>query len=103
VLLTGGRRLLVRNFIINNASPFTQSNTRKLDRYTYKIYLGKRWVPTDTFSIRNVRLNGGFVGDKCCACYENTQKEITLDGQRFDLNNPNRGGTSDTVLLSRRP
>jgi len=101
VLLTDGRRRLVQTFIINNAAPFTQSGTRKLDAYTYKIYLGKRRVPTDSFLLKDVLVDGGFEGDGCCSCYQNTQKELTLDGQRFDL--ANRENLPDTVLLSRRP
>ncbi|MBC8084148.1 MAG: hypothetical protein H7Z21_13150 [Hymenobacter sp.] len=101
VLLTGSRLNFVRTFTINNAQPFPQSGTRKLDQYDYEIYLGRRRAATTRFVIDTVRVLDQIVGNGCCACNVNTRKELTLNGQYIDLTDPDGQDRPDTVQLGR--
>ena len=53
------RRQLVPEVVLNNAQPFAQSGTRKLDQYTYEIYLGTRRAPTTRYALTQVQLRDG--------------------------------------------
>ncbi len=99
VALVGGRRNLVQTVVINNAVPFPQSGTRKLDQYDYKIYLGARRMPRKSFQITNVVVEDEFVSDGCCTCNENLRKELTVDGRFYNLSDPEDQVVE--VLLSR--
>ncbi len=102
VVLTARANSVVQTVVINNTRPFVQSGTRKLDQYDYKIYLGRRREPTDSFLVREVQVKDEFVGDGCCSCNVNTRKELTLNGQYFDLTDPDGQDRSDTVALNRQ-
>ena len=102
VLLTGGRSLFVSSFLINNGTPFGQSGTRKLDQYTYKIYLGRRRAPKDSFVLKDIQIEDRFAGDGCCTCNLNTRKDLRVDGQYFNLTDPNGNDRLDTLILNRQ-
>lgn len=99
IRLTGGRRPIVQTVVINNNQPFVQSGSRKLDEYTYKIYLGARKAPTDSFVVSNIRLLDDIEGNGCCSCNINIDKRLTVNsGPELDLSKE----LPDTVLLSRK-
>ncbi|HEX8425079.1 hypothetical protein [Hymenobacter sp.] len=102
VAITGGRRDYVQTVLINNNTPFPQSSSRKLNGYRYKIYVGTRKAPTDTFSITNVVLNDTTEADGCCSCNANVRKNLRVNGQFFDLADPSGNDRPDTVLLNRK-
>lgn len=78
--------------IINNTSPFVANNNRRINQYTYKLYLvdsKKPKVPTDSVVVEKVDLAGEFKADGCCTCYENTKRIVYIKGQPpFDATNP---------------
>lgn len=102
VLLTG-RPGYVATFVINNAQPFAQSSSRKLDRYDYTIYLGRRRQPTQQFVIDTVRVKDQFVGNGCCTCNQNVEKFVRLDGQPLNVTDPNGGDAAVEIQLNRKP
>lgn len=101
VALTAGRSGLVQTVIINNANPFAQNGTRKLDQYRYEIYLGTRQVPTKSFQITNVAVEDEFISDACCTCNNNVQKDLTIDGQPRSLADPGGEDKAEEVVLTR--
>ena len=99
VALTGGRRNYVQTVVINNNQPFVQSGSRKLNEYSYKIYLGARRAPTDSFIVSNIRLVDDTEGNGCCSCNINIDKKLTVNGgPELDLSKE----LPDTVQLNRK-
>lgn len=68
--------------IINNNTPFVQSSGRKVDRYGYQLLLGTRRTPTFRFVVDSTNLDKKYQADGCCTCYQNTKKEVYLNGSR---------------------
>lgn len=65
--------------IINNATPFSQLGSARLDTFSYVV----RYYPTSTQKVRpsklaliidRVKLSGSFEGNSCCTCYTNSRK-----------------------------
>lgn len=95
--------------IINNATPFALASNRKLDDYTYQLYLARRQrksAPTFTFTIDSVALATKYEADGCCTCYRNTGKQVWTTDQRgnrrqFDLTDPTNGNQLVPIVLTR--
>ncbi|TGD82774.1 hypothetical protein [Hymenobacter wooponensis] len=72
--------------IINNTSPFVANKSRRIDQYSYKLYLATRKKPstslvvTDSVVVEKVDVAGEFKADGCCTCYENTKREVYIKG-----------------------
>jgi hypothetical protein len=73
------------SLVINNATPFPQSGTNRIDQYKYVVRyndprraqrLRPRSVPA--LIIDKVELNGSFEANGCCTCYTNLQKTVTF-------------------------
>ncbi|MGI4885204.1 MAG: hypothetical protein ACRYFR_09620 [Janthinobacterium lividum] len=69
--------------IINNNAPFTQSGSRKLNTYLYRIEV--RRAPGQLlrnsprrYELNKISLTGEFYGTGCCTCYRNLSKTGTL-------------------------
>ena len=65
--------------VINNATPFSQLGSARLDTFSYVVryYPGSkpRLRPSKlALVIDRVKLNGGFEGNGCCTCYTNSRK-----------------------------
>ncbi|MBX0291969.1 hypothetical protein K3G63_16065 [Hymenobacter sp. HSC-4F20] len=94
--------------VINNATPFTQAGNRRLNQYTYTLYLApsRRALPTYTYHITDINLATEYQADGCCTCYQNTRKQVTvLDQQRvprqFDLTDPAGENQLVPIVLTR--
>ncbi|WP_426061569.1 hypothetical protein [Hymenobacter sp. B1770] len=90
---------------LNNATPFGQVGTSKLNEYRYEVqYLVQpprsKPVPTTVLVIDSVQLKGSLEGNGCCTCYINSQKTAFTKY-------PSRNGTAlDSVAvidLKQRP
>lgn len=72
--------------LINNNAPFTQSGSRKLNTYLYRIevrQLGKLLRDNPRrYQVDGLVLAGEFYGTGCCTCYRNNAKT----GQLTNLN-----------------
>jgi hypothetical protein len=108
VVILGGRLGFVPTLVINNASPFPQSGTRKLDQYTYKILLASRrqrsnprYREIKSFSVTNIKVEDEFISKSCCTCNNNIQKDLTLDGQPRSLADPGGDDKGIEVVLTR--
>lgn len=69
--------------VINNNLPFTQSGSRKLNTYLYRIEV--RSAPglvlkanPRRYELKKINIRGEFDGTGCCTCYRNTLKMATL-------------------------
>lgn len=76
--------------IINNNAPFGAVPGRKLDRYSYTVFVRLSGSPQSTagrksYVLRDIVLRGELDGTGCCTCYRNTTKMAALNGQRYDL------------------
>ncbi|AII50966.1 hypothetical protein [Hymenobacter sp. APR13] len=91
------------NVVLNNAQPFGQRGTRKLDQYRYQLYLGKRRAPTVRFAIDSVQLSSRLQSDGCCTCNNNTLKRVFLNGnpQPIDATDPSGQDKAVPVVLTR--
>ena len=67
--------------IINNATPFSQLGSSRLDAFNYVL----RYYPGTKPKLRpsklalvidSVKLSGSFEGNGCCTCYTNSRKEV---------------------------
>lgn len=89
--------------ILNNAQPFGQRGTRKLDQYSYKIYLGKRRAPSASFVIDSVQLKDEIKSDGCCTCNTNLKKLVFLGGRAtpVDATDPSGQDKAVPVTLNR--
>jgi hypothetical protein len=65
---------------LNNATPFAQAGSSKLNQYRYYV----RYLPTPhrtrsqiVLAIDTVALKGSLDADGCCTCYNNTLKTVT--------------------------
>jgi hypothetical protein len=72
--------------VINNATPFSQLGSARLDAFSYVL----RYYPNSKPKVRpsklalvidSVKLSGSFEGNGCCTCYTNSRKEAFA---RFD-------------------
>ncbi|MFD2785101.1 hypothetical protein [Hymenobacter rubripertinctus] len=76
-------RALSQPVILNNTTPFTQAGNRKLDQYRYQLYLAKtRLAKRHTFDyyIDKVELTTVYRADGCCTCFDNTNKQVYVNG-----------------------
>jgi hypothetical protein len=89
--------------VLNNAQPFGQRGTRKLDQYSYTLYLGRRRTPTYRVRIDSVRLRNQLDGDGCCTCNRTVGKLLYLNGQTTpqNLTDPSGKDQPVPVLLNR--
>jgi hypothetical protein len=89
--------------VLNNAQPFGQRGTRKLNQYRYQLYLGKRRVPTIRFQIDSIQLQSQLTSDGCCTCNDNTLKRLYLNGSAtpLDLTDPSGQDKPVPVVLNR--
>ncbi|SDY06414.1 hypothetical protein SAMN04488069_105161 [Hymenobacter psychrophilus] len=93
--------------VINNTTPFTQAGNRKLDAYSYQLYLATapRVKPSFSFVVDSVRLSTDFRAEGCCTCFENSSKLVftTRNGQviRDDLTDPDGNNGLKTLLIQR--
>ncbi|GGG36558.1 hypothetical protein GCM10011378_11190 [Hymenobacter glacieicola] len=101
--------VLTQPLVINNATPFSQVGNRKLDQYTYTLYLAKsrRAVPIYRYQINQVELTTDYQADGCCTCYLNTGKRVvTTDNkgvsQQFYLTDPAANNQLIPIVLTRR-
>lgn len=69
--------------IINNATPFSQLGSARLDTFTYVL----RYYPDSKLKVRpskralvidRVKLSGSFEGNGCCTCYTNSRKRAQV-------------------------
>lgn len=67
--------------LINNATPFGQLGSARLDTFSYVV----RYYPGTKPKLRpsklalvidNVKLSGSFEGNGCCTCYTNSRKRV---------------------------
>jgi hypothetical protein len=67
--------------IINNATPFSQLGSARLDAFTYVL----RYFPDSKLKLRpakqalvidSVKLSGSLEGNGCCTCYTNSRKQV---------------------------
>lgn len=97
-----------QSITLNNNTPFTYTNSLKLNGYRYTLFVLRypatskpKIIDTVRYSIDNIRLAGNYQGDGCCTYYENTSKtadvsEMKVDGVRtntypsFNFKGPNR-------------
>lgn len=95
--------------VLDNATPFAQVGTTKLNQYRYVVqYLAhpaswtgipvRKGVPTTVLTIDKVVLQGSFEGDGCCTCYFNTKKELYRDSANTAI--PLE--TNNAVLISKK-
>ncbi|QNH61312.1 hypothetical protein [Hymenobacter sediminicola] len=89
--------------VLNNAQPFGQRGTRKLNQYSYKLYLGKRRAPTASFVIDSIQLEDQLKGDGCCTCNSNVKKLVFLRGTPtpIDASDPSGQDQAVPVTLNR--
>ncbi|MBT2557937.1 hypothetical protein J7E24_09080 [Hymenobacter sp. ISL-91] len=93
--------------IINNTTPFAQAGNRKLDAYSYQLYLApaRRAAPTFRLAIDSVQLNTDFRAEGCCTCFENSRKLVftTRNGQviRDDLTDPAGNNALVPLVINR--
>ncbi|UPL49993.1 hypothetical protein [Hymenobacter sublimis] len=95
--------------VINNAAPFTQTGNRRLDQYTYKLYLApsRRAAATYTYLITDISLTTDYQADGCCTCYQNTRKQVVTTNnkgvrQQFDLTDPAASNQLIPIILTRQ-
>lgn len=65
--------------VINNATPFSQLGSARLDKFSYVLlyYPGtnpKLRPSKRALTIDSVKLSGSFEGNGCCTCYTNSRK-----------------------------
>ncbi|RFP65210.1 hypothetical protein D0N36_10130 [Hymenobacter lapidiphilus] len=93
--------------IINNTTPFAQAGNRKLDGYSYQLYLApaRRAAPTFRLTIDSVQLNTDFRAEGCCTCFENNRKLVYLNGNLtpFDQTDLTRNNGLVPLTISRKP
>lgn len=97
--------------VINNATPFAQAGNRKLDSYSYQLYLApSRTSKVHSFDLRidSVQLNTVFRAEGCCTCFENNNKLVYINGSLTPTNRtaPKDSKGSDallTILIERKP
>lgn len=91
--------------ILNNTTPFTQSGNRKLDQYSYRIYLAQsRTAKTHSFdyAIDSVQLRTEYQADGCCTCFNNTRKLVYVNGSTSPVNLNDPQGENGLVALEVR-
>lgn len=89
--------------IINNTTPFAQAGNRKLDAYSYQLYLasGRFGRPHSfDFFIDSVKLNTVFRADGCCTCFENNSKLVYVNGSKTASNQTDPDGKNGLVPLT---
>ena len=71
--------------ILNNNAPFAVGGNRKLDAYTYRLFVVRHFpegtIPrrdTVFYALDEIRLKGRFTGDGCCTCYQNEGKRLRI-------------------------
>jgi hypothetical protein len=103
VLLVRTAEQRASSVVLNNAQPFGQRGTRKLNQYRYLLYLGKRRAPTAQFRIDSIQLSSRLQSDGCCTCNNNTLKRVFLNGnpQAIDATDPSGQDRAVPVVLSR--
>ena len=95
---TTSQRGLDTLFISNNL-PFSQSGSRKLNTYLYRIEVRRApgqilKINPRRFELDSITLKGEFDGTGCCTCYRNTSKTATLSKL------PPQGSGSQRVLAT---
>ncbi|MCI1186133.1 hypothetical protein MON38_01785 [Hymenobacter sp. DH14] len=83
IVRTAAQLAVNDTLIINNATPFTQLGSARLDTFSYvlryypgtkpRVRAGKRLLV-----IERVKLSGSFEGDGCCTCYSNSRKLVQV-------------------------
>ena len=82
-------RVFTQPIVLNNATPFTQAGNRKLDQYTYQLYLAKtRTAKQHTFdyTIDRVELTTVYRADGCCTCFDNINKVVYVNSSPTPIN-----------------
>ncbi|NVO30437.1 hypothetical protein [Hymenobacter lapidiphilus] len=87
--------------IINNTTPFAQAGNRKLDAYSYQLYLApaRRATPTFRLTIDSVQLNTDFRAEGCCTCFENNRKLVYLNGNTTPLDRTDVAGNNALISV----
>lgn len=72
---------------LNNATPFPQQGTTKLNGYSYRVRflydtLGRRPKAALALAIDSVKLRGSFEGNGCCTCYTNSYKALYVRARK---------------------
>ncbi|WP_019947993.1 hypothetical protein [Hymenobacter aerophilus] len=95
--------------IINNTTPFAQAGNRKLDRYSYYLYLAPARFNAPhsfDFAIDTVKLQTNFRAEGCCTCFENVRKQVYTNGSLVptaDLADPDRKNALIPLPVKRQP
>jgi hypothetical protein len=92
------RALVSTPIVLNNTAPFTAGGGRKLDAYKYQVFVVRHFpvgtVPrrdTIFYALDQFRLQGRFIGDGCCTCYQN-------EGKQLRVSRGKKPSTTGTVL-----
>ena len=79
---------------INNATPFNQLGSARLDTFSYVLRYYPNTKPRVRPSkrllvIKRVKLSGAFTGNGCCTCYTNSRKLVQVwpDSTKTKANN----------------
>ena len=82
--------------VLDNATPFAQTGTTRLNSYRYVVqYLAhpnnwtgqpfRKGIPTTVLTIDSVELAGDYVSEDCCSYYENTKKVLFRDSSHTPI------------------
>lgn len=102
VVLARPRRVaLTQPVIINNATPFAQAGNRKLDQYSYQLYLApsRTATPTFTYKIDRIDLRTDYDARGCCTCFLNTNKLVFTNGNLTPFNQTDPTGQNQLLPI----
>ena len=91
--------------VLSNAYPFRPGTTGgKLSDYYYTLLIKDKsmqgTVPPKTYAfyINQIALTGQYKADGCRTCYENTKKQLNVNGKLYDVTEPSGGGESSVPV-----
>ncbi|WP_223649115.1 hypothetical protein [Hymenobacter psoromatis] len=94
--------------VLSNAYPFSPGTTGgKLSNYYYKLLIKDKSMKNTksySFLINQIVLGGQYKADGCCTCYENTQKQVNVNGQPYTVTEVGGGGATSIpvpIVLSK--
>lgn len=65
--------------IINNNAPFAAVSGRRLNSFSYLVFVKLTNRQRKEFKVQDIALKGSLEGDGCCTCYRNSYKKAAVD------------------------
>lgn len=78
------------SILLDNATPFPQLGSARLNRYRYVVQYyvqlpGSKSLATTAYIIDSLHIRGSLEGNGCCTCYTNAEKTIFAKDSVFNL------------------